>query len=148
LTWKFTSPPNPGTPLETIGKAWRARYGEIKGHGTVFEGDDGWIRVDRESIVTSPDSLVELALEPDNFPVRLVNSPNQVLNFLECVKSRQAPVSDIESAVKSDAICHVSDVAIRLERGLRYHCDKEKILGDREANRNLTKRAMRKPWKL
>ena len=34
-------------------------------------------------------------------------------NFLDCVKSRQTPVSNIDDAVHSDIISHVCDIAIR-----------------------------------
>jgi hypothetical protein len=57
-------------------------------------------------------------------------------------------VSPIESAVQSDALCHVSDVAIRLGRKLRYDGKAETVSGDEEANRRLLVRPLREPWKL
>jgi hypothetical protein len=50
--------------------------------------------------------------------------------------------------VQSDAFCHLSDLAIRLGRRLRYDGQAEKIPGDKEANQRLRVRALRKPWKL
>jgi predicted dehydrogenase len=148
LTLKFASSPGPGNLAEALGNEWTARYGKIDNHGTAFEGDAGWILVDRGQLVTHPDTLVELELEPDQFPHKLVRSPDHVLNFIESVQSRAATVSPIESAVQSDAFCHLSDLAIRLGRRLRYDGQAEKIPGDKEANQRLRVRALRKPWKL
>lgn len=53
-----------------------------------------------------------------------------------------------ESAVQSDAFCHVSDVAIRLSRPLRYNGKAEKSIGDKEANQRLGLRTVHTPWKI
>ncbi len=148
LTMKSASSPGKGNLAEKLGEEWTARYGKISNHGTAFEGENGWILVDRETIVTNPDTLVELDLEPDKLPIKLVRSPDHVLNFIEAVKSREATVSPIESAVQSDAFSHVSDIAIRFGRKLRYDGRAEKFLDDKEANQRLLVRPMRKPWKL
>jgi hypothetical protein len=70
-----------------------------------------------------------------------------VKNFLASIRSRQATVSDIHSAVLSDAFCHVSDIALRLGRKLTYDVEGEKFVGDKEANQRLALRALRAPWK-
>jgi predicted dehydrogenase len=148
LTMKFASSPDPGRLTEQLGREWAARYGKISGHGTAFEGDAGWIVVDRERILTQPESLVEVETTPELLKTRLVRSSDHVLNFLEAVKSREATVSPIESAVQSDAFCHIADIAIRLGRELRYDGNAEKFIGDQDANQRLLVRPMRKPWKL
>jgi len=148
LTMKSASTPAKGSLTEKLGEEWTARYGPLRGHGTAFEGENGWILVDRESIVTKPDSLVELELDPGNFPRKLAHSPDHVRNFLEAVKSRQATVSPIESAVQSDALCHVSDIAVRLGRNLRYDTTAERMLHDKAANQRLLVRPMSGDWKL
>jgi predicted dehydrogenase len=124
---------------------WAARYGKLQPHGTAFEGTEGWIHVNRASIVTKPESLIEI--NPDSFKTRLTYSPDHVKNFLASIRSRQATVSDIHSAVLSDAFCHVSDIALRLGRKLTYDVEGEKFVGDKEANQPLALRALRAPWK-
>ncbi len=47
----------------------------------------------------------------------------------------------------ADALCHVSDIAMRLKRKLRWDAKKEKFVNDEAANRRL-RRSMRSPWKL
>lgn len=148
LTMKFASSPGKGNLTERLGEQWTARYGTPVQHGTVFEGEDGWVLVDRNKIVTKPDGLVELDLEPEKLPHKLVRSPSHALNFIQSVKSRQPTVSPIESAVQADAFCHISDIAIRLGRRLRYDGKAEKFPGDKEANQRLLVRPLRKPWKL
>ncbi len=149
LTMKFAGTPY-HSPTEKFKQEaeWTQRYGKVSYHGTAFEGDNGWVLVSRGGIRTNPDSLEELELEAGKFPVKLVHSSDHALNFLDAVKSRAATVSPIDSAVQSDAFCHVADLAIRLRRPLRYDGKAEKFIGDNEANQRLSLRSMRAPWKI
>ncbi len=115
------------------------------GDYTEFKGTEGWVGISRGGIKAEPASLLQLKLGPDD--VHLQESRNQGGNFLEAVKSRRDPVSNIEDAVHSDAISHVSDIAIRCGRKLVWDPIKEEFLGDDEANRRLS-RAHRPPWTL
>jgi predicted dehydrogenase len=66
-------------------------------------------------------------------------------NFLDCVKSRGQPVSDLESGHRVATVCHLANIALRLRRTLRWDADKETIVGDREAAQMLV-RPYRAPW--
>jgi predicted dehydrogenase len=66
-------------------------------------------------------------------------------NFLDCVKSRGQPVSDLESGHRVATVCHLANIALRLRRTVRWDADKEMILGDREAAQMLA-RPYRAPW--
>ena len=150
LTMKFLGTPN-GSPEEKFvqKEEWTRRYGaEIKQHGTAFEGTKGSIMVHRGAITTHPETLLDLESDHAAFPTQLVHSLDHARNFLDAVKSRQPTVSSIDSAVQSDAFCHISDLAIRLRRKLIYDGKAEKLLGDKEANQRLQVRPLRKPWKL
>jgi predicted dehydrogenase len=148
LTMKFTSTPGQGNMNERLGEEWSRKYGKLGGHGTVFEGTEGWILVERGRIVTRPERLIEIETAPDRLPDKLIHSPNHVGNLLAAVKTRQPTVSPVESAVQSDAFCHISDLAIRLGRKLTYDGKAGKIVDDKEANQRLHVRPLRKPWKL
>jgi predicted dehydrogenase len=117
--------------------------------GVLFEGTDGWVSVKEEhlggQVNAHPKSLLAEKLSPDE--VLLPISNHHQRNFLQCVKSRANPVAPIEVAVRSDAICQLSDIAIRLQRKLKWDPDKEQFINDAEANRML-KRPMRSPWHL
>ena len=66
-------------------------------------------------------------------------------NFIDCVKSRQRPVSDVEEGHQVNTACHLANISLRIGRKIRYDADKEEILGDREAN-SMLERPYRKPW--
>jgi predicted dehydrogenase len=68
-----------------------------------------------------------------------------VRNFLDCVKSREQPVSDLESAHRVSTMCHLANLSLRLGRKLRWDAAKEDIVGDAEASKLLV-RSYRAPW--
>jgi len=113
--------------------------------GIRFEGTEGWVFVDLGVIDAEPKSLLRTVFEPGE--ERLYESANHVQNLLDCVRTRAETVCPIEQAVRSDTLCHLSDIAMRLERRLRWNPDTERFVDDAQANRMLT-RAMRAPWRL
>jgi len=137
LTMNFTGDPFP--------EQWRQRYGRTTSHGTAFEGTDGWVHVDRSGINAHPKELLKTEFGPGD--IRLPQSDNHVRNLLDCVKTRSKPVAHIDDAVQSDILCHISDIAIRLEEKLRWDPKTERFLDNDAANRRLT-RSMRSPWTL
>src|SRR5258708_26624674 len=68
-----------------------------------------------------------------------------VRNFLDCIKSRQRPVSDVEDGHRTTTACHLANLSLRLGRKLKWDAAKEEIIGDREASAML-ERPYRKPW--
>jgi predicted dehydrogenase len=68
-----------------------------------------------------------------------------VRDFLDCVKSRRPPVSDLESAHRVATVCHLANLSLRLGRKLRWDAGREEIIGDAEAARGLV-RPYRAPW--
>ena len=72
---------------------------------------------------------------------------SHVLNFLDCVRSRKKPISDVEIGHRSTSTPHLGNIALRLGRRIRWDGAKERVLGDDEAN-GLLHREYRKPWAL
>ncbi|HUL50992.1 MAG TPA: Gfo/Idh/MocA family oxidoreductase [Candidatus Nitrosotalea sp.] len=68
-----------------------------------------------------------------------------VRNFLDCVKSRKEPNSDLESAHRVAAVCHLANISLKTGRKLAWDAEKETIPGDPGATTMLT-RPYRKPW--
>jgi predicted dehydrogenase len=68
-----------------------------------------------------------------------------VRNFLDCVKSRQEPVSDLESGHRVATVCHLANISLRVGRRVRWDARREEILDDAEAARMLA-RPYRDPW--
>lgn len=66
--------------------------------------------------------------------------------FLECVKTRQRPASDIETCYKTTAICLLANVSLRTKLRLDWdHANQ--TTAQKEARKYVT-REYRKPWKL
>jgi len=114
--------------------------------GITFEGDEGTVYVTLGRTTSSPDSLVKTAWGPND--LRLYESNDHVKNFLECVKSRVETICPIEVAVRSDTLCHLSDIAMRRCRKLQWDPIAERFAGDEDANHYLAARSMREPWRL
>ena len=48
-------------------------------------------------------------------------------NFLDCVKSRRTPISDLESSHRVVNACHLANLSLRLGRKLRWDAAREMI---------------------
>ena len=121
------------------------QFAKRNGPGILFIGSEGWVLVGRGYLEAEPKSLLTATIGPDE--IHLPRSNNHRRNFLECVKSRQRTMCPVETALRSDAICHMDDIAIRLGRKLKWDPQKEEFINDDQANRLLT-RPMRSPWRL
>jgi len=66
-------------------------------------------------------------------------------NFLACIRSRQTPSSDLESAHRVATTCHLANISLRTGRKIRWDAEKEEIVGDPQAARMLV-RPYRQPW--
>ena len=149
LNWDITCKLGNGVTMNYVGnpypEEWKSRYGRTTGHGTAFEGTDGWVHVDRSGINAHPKDLLNVEWGPND--TKLYDSNNHVRNLLDCARSRKDTICPIDVAVKADTLCHISDIAIRLEQKLRWDSQRERFIGNDTANRRLV-RAMRSPWQL
>jgi predicted dehydrogenase len=68
-----------------------------------------------------------------------------VRNFLDCVKSRAQPISDLESGHRVATACHLANLSLRLGRMIKWDAEKETIIGDAQATTMLM-RPYRSPW--
>jgi hypothetical protein len=139
--------------LETV---FRCRYAngtvltcktDEKPVGVKFEGTEGMIETTAYPWVarSEPASLIA-----DKFPdgkIRFDATTAHVRNFLDCVKSREAPVAHAEVGHRSASVCHLGNVAIRLGRNVKWDPEQERFPGDDEANEMLW-RPQRSPWQL
>lgn len=114
-------------------------------HGTTFHGTKGWISVDRSGLYASDKTLRDVKLKDNE--IRLYPTPSHARNFIECIRTRQQPISPLEAAIRCDTISHMNDICIRLGRPIRWDPEKEQIVGDAEASKMLD-RPMREPWQL
>lgn len=152
VTMSFVGVPNGGNQgLATCDKwtreaEWKNRYRRISSHGTAFEGTDGWVHIDREGINLQPENLIDV--NEDVLSTQLLRSSHHQRNFLDSIRSRKDTVCPIDESVRSDSLCHISELAIRLNRKLTWDPKKEEFPGDEEANLRLRVRKMRSPWQV
>ncbi len=126
------------------------------GYGTLFYGTDATMFVDRGGFEIFPE--MEGRRRDDIFTARTVaakmsvqrGDPSHLLhvrNFIECMKTRQKPISDVEIGHRSTSAPHLANIALRTGKKIKWDGAKEQIVGDAEASRWLNKE-YRAPWKL
>lgn len=123
----------------------RAQQFRLAQFGILFRGSEGWIYVSRQGLSTHPESLSRASIGANE--IRLPKSNDHRRDFLDAVKTRGKPITDVDTAVRSDTICHQADIAMRLGRLLHWDPVAETFVDDPQANRLLT-RPMRSPWHL
>lgn len=118
----------------------------------IFSGEKGRIRVNRGGLTGKP---VEVLTEKDRQELDEIiaqlcrNKPpgNHMQNFFDCIKDRTLPIADVYSHHRAVTCCHLANIALRLDRPLRWDPVKEKFLGDAGADAMLG-REQRKPYAL
>jgi predicted dehydrogenase len=83
--------------------------------------------------------------EKDNSGNAIRDYARHMRNFLDCVKSRQQPLSDLESGHEVAVACHLSNISLRTGRKLVWDAEKEEVVDDKQANAMLV-RPYRAPW--
>ncbi|PCJ96078.1 MAG: oxidoreductase [Flavobacteriaceae bacterium] len=131
LYWT-TKPPNvPGAAKRSI--------------GAYFEGDKGTLICDYSSreITINGETVTDIP----EIPQSILRSPGHQQNFVDSVKSRKQPESNLAYAREMTLPMHLGLISYRLGRKLQWNADKEKFIGDKEANALLSRKA-RKKWQL
>lgn len=127
---------------------WRTRYfadpqvDRRFEHANIVIGSEGWVYVDRQSINASPRSLLlGLGREPEEG-----STFYHVRNFLDCVKSREAPAASMRAAMEGELLTHLAYIAVETGEQLTWDARKRRFADSSVANRMLH-RAMRSPWR-
>ncbi|MEO1497528.1 MAG: Gfo/Idh/MocA family oxidoreductase [Planctomycetota bacterium] len=93
-------------------------------NGIMFQGDSGRHFVNRGKLTGRP--VEELGENPlpedalDRLYGRSVTATDHVGDFVDCVRSNAAPVSDAESHHRCLTVCHAANIALRLGRKVRF----------------------------
>jgi len=115
------------------------------GQGVLFLGTEGWVHVNRRRIDASSKELLKYKAGPND--VRLFTSNNHHVNFIDAVRGQVKVAAPIDIAFRSDTLCNLQQIAIKLERKLHWDPVHETFLYDKEAVAMLD-RPMRAPWKV
>src|SRR5262245_6540676 len=106
--------------------------------GTIFLNDEGW-----ELVIEKRKASLEPAKHKGSGDPR----PAHVRNFLDCMKSRKAPVLNLELAHHVSTVAHLGNIAFRSGKKIVWDAANEKISNDRDADKLIGVK-YRKPWKL
>jgi predicted dehydrogenase len=105
----------------------------------IIGGDRGRIRVNRGGLTGKP--VEELSEKDSDWMqeeiLKLCNGKqpgNHMKNFFQCVKEGGKPISDVWSHHRSVSLCHLANIAMRLDRSLQWNPEAEKFVSDDEAN--------------
>lgn len=129
---------------------WEAHVGEPGldgggGHGAEFIGETGVLRIDRTAYKWTPkgDSKEEGPVATEKLP------SDHWQNFIECIRTREKPRSDIDTMHYVSCMCHLANTAYLNGRSLKWDADKQEIIGDKDAMKCQSyNREYRKPWVL
>jgi len=116
-----------------------------QGNGVLFTGTEGKVAVWRYDLRTWPESLKKQKIGPDE--IHLHESENHHTDFLNSVRTRAKPGSNIDIGCRSITVCHLGNIAYELGRPLRWDPKKEAFVNDPQAQR-MVYREMRSPWHL
>jgi len=113
-------------------------------YGITFHGDQATLFVDRGGLHLVP----ERGSAVTEWEMKSVNSGNveHWVNFLDCVRTRQRPVSDIEKCQRSTASCLLGNIALRSRSRVDFDA-KTWTVSQPEAKKYFAREA-RGPWKL
>ena len=115
--------------------------------GTAIHGTEGTLMLTRGGCWVMPkdqSDLQAVAYEKDDSMSKM-NQPHW-MNFLACVKSRQKPVSDIETCVRSSTVCILGNLAMRYRTMLDW--DETHWTVRQKEIRPFLQPHYRAPWKL
>lgn len=106
-------------------------------NGILFEGTEGRFFVNRGKITGKPVEDLKDKPLPDGAIEKVYGgkvSANHTANFIEGMRARKQPISDVWTHNRMLEICHLSNIAMRLGRELKWDAEKREIVGDSQAN--------------
>jgi predicted dehydrogenase len=125
-------------------------------YGIYFYGTDGTLFVDREGYRLEPElrsrekqkQPPELRAFPAGMRSTTPDNPTHARNFIDCVKSRQAPICDIEIGHRSSSTAILGNLALRSGASVTWDGRTEKVTNGNRKAADLLSLAYRKPWEL
>jgi predicted dehydrogenase len=107
-------------------------------------GTEGKVEVSREFIRTFPDKkLAKKDLKDGD--KRVYFSDNHYQDWVDAMKKRILPISDVETGHRTSSVCNLVNIAYELQRPLKWDPYREKFVDDEYADKMLS-RAYRGKW--
>ena len=118
--------------------------GEKDGNGVQIIGTEGRIEVSRDFLRTFPNAgLAKAELKPTD--KRVYFSDNHYQDWINAMKNRTKPISDVETGHRTASVCNVINIAYELQRPLLWDPADEQFVGDDFANK-MVSRPYRGKW--
>jgi len=141
----------PPTIPATSGLSMKYENGVVVNHkdwgehnAVQFIGTEGRIEVSREFLRTFPNKdLAKADLKPSD--KRVYHSENHYQDWVDAIKKRTKPVSDVETGHRTASVCNIVNIAYELQRPLQWNPTTEEFINDNYANMMRT-RAYRGKW--
>jgi predicted dehydrogenase len=124
--------------------------------GAIFICEKGKLEINRNKFTSNPPEIADqLRKELDvteeerkwSDDLALWQARWHLQNWLDCIKSRQLPVADVEIGHRSVSVCHLANIVRELQRPLRWDPAEESFVNDSEADKLLS-RQRRKGFEL
>ena len=115
----------------------------FEGAGVQFIGTKGKIEVSRDFLRSDPPAIVTTEIQPTD--KHLYKSDNHYQDWIDAIKKRTKPISDVETGHRTSSLCNLANIAYELQRHLKWDPKKEQFIGDTAANMMLS-RAYRGKW--
>jgi hypothetical protein len=136
------------------------KFNRESGHGpafgAVFTCEKGKLEINRNKFASNPKEIaVELLKKVDaveeekkwSDQTALWQAKWHIQNWFDCIKTREKPISHVETGHRSNSLAHLANITRELNRRLKWDPAAEKFIGDDEANKLVT-RARRKGYEL
>ncbi|MEM7261939.1 MAG: Gfo/Idh/MocA family oxidoreductase [Planctomycetota bacterium] len=102
-------------------------------NGVLFQGTDGKVEVNRGHLRTWPGDLQKTPTSPTE--VNLYRSQGHFDDFLQCIRTRRRPITDVAVGASSVTVCHLGNIATWVGRAIEWDPKNRNIVGDEAASR-------------
>jgi predicted dehydrogenase len=125
-------------------RIWTPYQMHGESEGAAIYGDNGYVTVGHDRWRTFDAKGKQVSEQTGE-----ANNVGHAQNFIDCMRTRQRPVADLETVGHpSSLLCHLGNAAWRAGRSLQFDSQEYTFVGDEDANRYLTRPEYRKPWVL
>jgi hypothetical protein len=124
--------------------------------GAIFVGERGKLEINRNKFTSNPPEIaVELAKHVDvteeerkwSDELALWQAKWHMQDWIDCMKTREKPVADVEIGHRSISVCHLANITRWVGQRLKWNPAREHFVDNDDANR-LVNRSRRQGYEL
>ena len=146
IAYEFAAPGPSGRPRQLAFemRLWSGNYPHNCDSGVEFHGTDGMLFVSKRGKLEILDGRNK-RLDPPARPEPVVSGSHQA-DFIAAIRTAGRPRADMDEALRTVALVHLGNIAIRVGRALRVDGDATAIAGDAEATALLARTYREGHW--